>query len=182
MARGPGLAHVSGMTTRVLTSPLDGVALDAAYNWTNVLLAVQYGDRVAVQWREDPGARFQALASLPLAPQHRDVCCLAWSRPAEGNVLAAGTSTGALLLWEGPTDPADAAGDWRQLPAPACGRSRIRQLAFQPRMQASTLAAVAGIVQNDGRTDSSVGEVAAAAAQQRMTTTLAAVCDDGFVR
>lgn len=170
------------MTTRVLTSPLEGVAMDAAYNWTNVLLAVHYGDRVGVQWREDPGARFQPLASLALPPQHRDVCCLAWSRPAEGNVLAAGTSTGALLLWEGPADLGGAAGDWRQLPAPRCGRSRIRQLAFQPRMQPITLATVSDIVQNDGRASCSVSEVAAAATQQRMTSTLAAVCDDGFVR
>lgn len=144
------------MSTREIASPIQGGAIDAAYNLSNTLLAVQQAGQILVLARQRPQIEFSPLASLPLEESDKEITCLAWAPPDQGAVLAAGTADGAILLWTGRAAPGSAAcappASWSQPQRLPAGRRRVNQLAFEPSPVSAGVRA------------------------------LAAACEDGFVR
>lgn len=69
------------MSTREIASPIQGGAIDAAYNLSNTLLAVQQAGQILVLARQRPQIEFSPLASLPLEESDKEITCLAWAPP-----------------------------------------------------------------------------------------------------
>lgn len=130
------LGNQNGMSTRTLPSPVGTSALDAAYDCTNTWLAVLSSDHVRVLRREDPSRSFHPHAVLQLDEADRHVTSLAWARPEQGPLLAAGTSDGHLLLWAG--DQASHQPSWTRIARLQAGKASLRQLAFDPSPDAQT--------------------------------------------
>lgn len=138
------------MSTRAISSPIEGGSIDAAYNLTNTLLAVQQAERILVLARQRPQVEFSPLASLDLDSPDREITCLAWAPPDQGAVLACGTAGGKLLVWSGGSPsqaPACAPpATWTLRARVGAGRQRVNHLAFNPTPSSgvSLLAATCG--------------------------------------
>lgn len=127
------------MSIRCTSTPLGESTLHVAYDEPHSQMATHSPGHVSVWEREAPSREWVLTATLALEPGC-EVTCLGWAGPRYGPVLAAGTSSGSILVWDG----APLEGGWVLRASLRWSPSPVTALAFAPHGVLPQLAASYG--------------------------------------